>query len=894
MIGQSDVSKEVELVSRARAGDARAYVELVERYQGLVSAVTLSVLADRTLSEDAAQEAFLSAWKALPNLREPSKFRPWLTAIARRAALKGLSMRAQRADDELTERADQRLGPDEMAARGDDLAFVLSSLKTLPEAYRTPLILFYREGHSVAKVAESLGMKPSAVKQRLKRGREMLRDKVESRLSSALRRTAPGTAFTAAVAAALGQMGGAGSAAAAGLGEVFVTSGSSAATTSVVTGATMTTSKFSAITATVLLAAGLPLGYGASKLMQEAASSSQLAGSRTTPHEVTLDELRGRPLPPSRVVDEWRRLVAKHGKAPSSMAGIRDEVETFPDGFLKDALTTTLFTTWVRIDPEGGFTVLSEDGDWPEKYLFTEEWIKADASRAMEAIVSSGNENWITSTGKILGGRDPNVFSDYLEQFNFKIGLTTGANRGLERAAELAPHRILEAALAMDEGEAKGGVLNAAIKGWAKREPQDALAWIQENPSEDGIVQRDRLFSIVNGWTEKDADSFLKALPKLLKGELPEGWMTKKELRTRWVTMALAKVAKDDFPKAIRYLGENRDDLRFESVAPELNQLILERMAVAPRETLVLLEMEGLMNEGERIFSNLSYSNKDFRPNFEELCETLHELGESKGKKALVQSLSMMLVRQSEEDAVKLVDSAAHGKNYEQLKDRVVSSLMRNDVTYKRLIELERKFPHWANNFKSHALEENASGFRRYPGQPRQAVELSTWIPVFEELMESGYYTGYDEYILFRPVFGLGPAYLAQDPDAAIRWMNEVTEGAMKESLQQDLLGQTVASWMGEESEQALTWLHEQDWSSWHPDFLGSVCYEATRLKGEPHLFWELFASIEGEERRQSAIWTLQENRDAQQIRMEMDGLNLTPAERQEIDRYLNVELIEQ
>ena len=85
--------KEVVLVRKARGGDERAFVELVRGYQNLVTSVTLSILGERMMSEDAAQETFVRAWKGLGQLKEDRKFRSWLMAIARRSALRMLPNR---------------------------------------------------------------------------------------------------------------------------------------------------------------------------------------------------------------------------------------------------------------------------------------------------------------------------------------------------------------------------------------------------------------------------------------------------------------------------------------------------------------------------------------------------------------------------------------------------------------------------------------------------------------------------------------------------------------------------------------------------------------------------------------------------------------------------------
>jgi hypothetical protein len=96
--------------------------------------------------------------------------------------------------------------PDEAVAREEEAALVRESLAKLPETYRMPLIFFYREGQSVHRVAQALGISEDAVKQRLARGREMLRDRISSVIETVLTRTEPGPIFTMAIAAAIGAL----------------------------------------------------------------------------------------------------------------------------------------------------------------------------------------------------------------------------------------------------------------------------------------------------------------------------------------------------------------------------------------------------------------------------------------------------------------------------------------------------------------------------------------------------------------------------------------------------------------------------------------------------------------------------------------------------------------
>src|SRR5678815_163496 len=78
---------DVDLVRAAQRGNKGAFVEIVARHQAMVCGIALGILGDFTASEDAAQEAFLTAWRKFHDLREPHKLRAWLGQIARNAAL---------------------------------------------------------------------------------------------------------------------------------------------------------------------------------------------------------------------------------------------------------------------------------------------------------------------------------------------------------------------------------------------------------------------------------------------------------------------------------------------------------------------------------------------------------------------------------------------------------------------------------------------------------------------------------------------------------------------------------------------------------------------------------------------------------------------------------------
>ena len=192
------------LIEASLRGDTHAFTRLIERYQGLVCAVTLATTCDRATSEDLAQETFITAWRSLPQLREPGNFRAWLCGIARNLGRAAQRRRdRERPLDDETVIANHGDSPDEALATAESEALVWRVLEEIPETYREPLILYYREGQSAVTVAERLGISVSAVEQRLSRGRKVLRAEVERSVEQALTRSRPSTRFTAAIVAAL-------------------------------------------------------------------------------------------------------------------------------------------------------------------------------------------------------------------------------------------------------------------------------------------------------------------------------------------------------------------------------------------------------------------------------------------------------------------------------------------------------------------------------------------------------------------------------------------------------------------------------------------------------------------------------------------------------------------
>jgi len=197
------------LVAASLDGNRDAFGQIVSRYQSLVCSLAYSATGSLSQSEDLAQDTFVTAWKQLRNLREPEKLRAWLCGIARNLINNFLRKEGRepshRAEplEQISEGPSPEPLPVETTISKEEAAILWRSLERIPELYREPLILFYREHQSVESVAVHLDLTEDNVKQRLSRGRKLLQEQFINFVEGALAQTNPGRNFTLSVMTAL-------------------------------------------------------------------------------------------------------------------------------------------------------------------------------------------------------------------------------------------------------------------------------------------------------------------------------------------------------------------------------------------------------------------------------------------------------------------------------------------------------------------------------------------------------------------------------------------------------------------------------------------------------------------------------------------------------------------
>jgi len=204
----STTRNDIELLTNCLTGSTKSFEILVQRYQSLVCALTYGATGNVDKSEELAQETFLLAWKNLRQLKDLGKFKAWLCQITRRVIQSWLRAhkRETAGKTALLEKASldsHAISPAEVAIRREQQAVVNQAIEIIPEQYRVPLILFYRENKSTREVAEIIGLKENTARQRISRARALLKDQVAAMVETSLAQSKPGKAFTTGVLASM-------------------------------------------------------------------------------------------------------------------------------------------------------------------------------------------------------------------------------------------------------------------------------------------------------------------------------------------------------------------------------------------------------------------------------------------------------------------------------------------------------------------------------------------------------------------------------------------------------------------------------------------------------------------------------------------------------------------
>ena len=184
-----------ELVCQARAGDTDAFGFLLDQHRPMVTRAAARFVRDHAVVEELVQEASLTAFLSLRDLRDPGRFGPWFCGIVlnlcrshvRRsysgAPLAGTPLDRVASPGVVGHQASADSDPASILEEKELRARVLAAVSELPSTMRSATLLFYYRQLSVREIAASLGITVGAVKVRLNRARRRLRKQLREQLT---------------------------------------------------------------------------------------------------------------------------------------------------------------------------------------------------------------------------------------------------------------------------------------------------------------------------------------------------------------------------------------------------------------------------------------------------------------------------------------------------------------------------------------------------------------------------------------------------------------------------------------------------------------------------------------------------------------------------------------
>jgi RNA polymerase sigma-70 factor (ECF subfamily) len=172
---------ETDLIGRAKRGDTHAYEELVYAHQGIAFRTAYVIAGNAADAEEATQDGFVKAWRALGRFREGAPFRPWLLQIVanearnrRRSAGRRAHLALRAATEELS--GDAAPSPEASLLSTETRERLLAAVNELPKDQRTVIALRFFVGLSEQEVADALKLPTGTVKSRSARALERLRE----------------------------------------------------------------------------------------------------------------------------------------------------------------------------------------------------------------------------------------------------------------------------------------------------------------------------------------------------------------------------------------------------------------------------------------------------------------------------------------------------------------------------------------------------------------------------------------------------------------------------------------------------------------------------------------------------------------------------------------------
>ena len=177
------VKTDYDLVQGAMDGNEADFEELVKRYKNLVYSVVLRMVTDAEDANDIAQEVFIKVYRNLSKYSPEYKFSTWIIRIATNTVIDFRRKKKQEfvSIDEMETELPDSATPESTYVNTEAKSEIMDAINSLPDMYKIPIVLFHLEGLSYQEISSVLGVSMSKIKNRIYRGRKLLKEAIESK-----------------------------------------------------------------------------------------------------------------------------------------------------------------------------------------------------------------------------------------------------------------------------------------------------------------------------------------------------------------------------------------------------------------------------------------------------------------------------------------------------------------------------------------------------------------------------------------------------------------------------------------------------------------------------------------------------------------------------------------
>lgn len=167
-----------DVIQKCIAGDKDAFSVLVSRYKNLVYSVILRMVNNPEEAADLSQEVFIKVYKNLDKYRTEYKFSTWIIKITTNRVIDYRRQKKQETVtfDDIAEPYSDMETPEESLVNNEEKQIVWGAVSDLPDMYKIPIVLYHQQGLSYQEISDITGEPLSKVKNRIFRGRKMLKD----------------------------------------------------------------------------------------------------------------------------------------------------------------------------------------------------------------------------------------------------------------------------------------------------------------------------------------------------------------------------------------------------------------------------------------------------------------------------------------------------------------------------------------------------------------------------------------------------------------------------------------------------------------------------------------------------------------------------------------------